>query len=58
MVEADNEDFAHLARDDMDSEDDEKEQAKTVSTTEIQAQLREAARQKIVKVHQFDGVDY
>ena len=42
----------------MDSEDDEKEQAKTVSTTEIQAQLREAARQKIAKVHQFDGVDY
>jgi mediator of replication checkpoint protein 1 len=47
----DNEDFRHLEQDDMDEGSDNDENAvpqETVSAAELQAQLREAARQKQV----------
>ncbi|KAH8118471.1 MRC1-like domain-containing protein [Phellopilus nigrolimitatus] len=62
VQEDDNDDFAHLAEDDMDAadEDDENEPPVTVSTSEIQAKLREAARLhkgKEKEYHVFDPED-
>ncbi|KAI5124746.1 hypothetical protein M0805_005380 [Coniferiporia weirii] len=51
----DNEDFAHLAKDDMDITDDggESEQPEVVSTSEIQTRLREVARQQKGREKEF-----
>ncbi|THH12400.1 hypothetical protein EW145_g66 [Phellinidium pouzarii] len=48
VQDEDNDDFAHLTRDDMDLEDegDENEPPEVVSTSEIQTRLREAARNR------------
>ncbi|EJD01307.1 uncharacterized protein FOMMEDRAFT_135544 [Fomitiporia mediterranea MF3/22] len=62
ILEDDSEDFAHLASDDMDVEDEngEEEEPETVTTSEIQAQLREVARQQKGKAKEtrfFDAAD-